>query len=524
MCSSDLPTGGFSTRLADYFQSGAKTFSSPSKGVASLYGKTVPMVSSASNLRLPSGGIPGKTLGEALRNLTGTKVGTEVIQTPKQANKGMDLARKALDRANRGVSSTASRLLGGEAVSGIGASQAGRSVLGRVLAAALGPAAGYASALAAPNMYMASMLDGPNVRSGAADEYVGMMGEAMPEEDYAGLADLLGMPEASQALDDEYYDFDKTPYSELDDFEAQNAGSFIPEEEKSFFDYLQNLSGGAVDFGKDMTGRYIASNVGAKALGSFNPYLGAAAGIAGLFGGGDLLNTNTLSQRRFDAMTPGQQSYTSSLYNRQPDGSSGLLQGYNPISAFGQGAVGTLSNRLDTVRGTLAKQGANKSAFLQQREQQISDAIDRSINIGESEALADPNRSVQHPGSNIRTRTDIDLADGGAETSGGKIVCTMMNESYGFGSFRNKIWLKHSKDLPKEYEIGYHKIFLPLVKFAKGKGKINRVVKKTLEHIARHRTLDLKQEMKGKTHLLGRIYRKILEPICFIVGKVSNND
>jgi hypothetical protein len=81
--------------------------------------------------------------------------------------------------------------------------------------------------------------------------------------------------------------------------------------------------------------------------------------------------------------------------------------------------------------------------------------------------------------------------------------------------------LKHSKDLPKEYEVGYHKIFLPLVKFAKGEGKINKVVKKTLEHIARHRTLDLKQEMKGKTHTLGRVYRKILEPICFLVGKAS---
>ena len=100
----------------------------------------------------------------------------------------------------------------------------------------------------------------------------------------------------------------------------------------------------------------------------------------------------------------------------------------------------------------------------------------------------------------------------------------MMNESYGFGNFRNKIWLKYARDnLSPEYEKGYHKIFLPLVKFAKGQGKLNKVVKKTLEHIARHRTLDLKQEMKGKTHLLGRIYRKILEPICFIVGKVSKN-
>ena len=111
----------------------------------------------------------------------------------------------------------------------------------------------------------------------------------------------------------------------------------------------------------------------------------------------------------------------------------------------------------------------------------------------------------------------------GGDTGGGrsKIVCTMMNDSYGFGNFRNKIWLKHSRDLPKEYEVGYHTIFLPLVKFAKGEGKLNKVVKKTLEHIAKHRTYDLKQEMKGKTHLLGRAYRKVLEPICYIVGKAS---
>jgi len=43
----------------------------------------------------------------------------------------------------------------------------------------------------------------------------------------------------------------------------------------------------------------------------------------------------------------------------------------------------------------------------------------------------------------------------------------------------------------------------------------------TLEHIARHRTLDLKKEMKGKTHTLGRVYRKILEPICLMVGKIK---
>jgi hypothetical protein len=96
-----------------------------------------------------------------------------------------------------------------------------------------------------------------------------------------------------------------------------------------------------------------------------------------------------------------------------------------------------------------------------------------------------------------------------------KIVCTMMNDSYGFGSFRNKIWLRHSKDLAPEYQKGYHKIFLPLVRLS----KTNKIIRKILEHIAVHRTIDIRQESRGKVHLLGRVYRKILEPICYFVGK-----
>ena len=99
--------------------------------------------------------------------------------------------------------------------------------------------------------------------------------------------------------------------------------------------------------------------------------------------------------------------------------------------------------------------------------------------------------------------------------SGGKIVCTMMNESYGFGSFRNKIWLRHSKNLAPEYQIGYHRIFLPLVK----KAKTNKTLKKILEHIAIHRTIDIRQEERNKIHLIGRVYRTILEPICYWAGK-----
>jgi len=111
------------------------------------------------------------------------------------------------------------------------------------------------------------------------------------------------------------------------------------------------------------------------------------------------------------------------------------------------------------------------------------------------------------------------------QSGGGKIVCTMMNEqAYGFGSFRNAIWLKHSADMPnaKVYEKGYHTLFLPLVEFAKGAGKLNKVVRNVLAHIARHRTADIYKQMRGnKRDTLGRVYRAILEPICYLVGKVS---
>ena len=108
-----------------------------------------------------------------------------------------------------------------------------------------------------------------------------------------------------------------------------------------------------------------------------------------------------------------------------------------------------------------------------------------------------------------------DTGGGDSGSNAGKIVCTMMNESYGFGSFRNKIWIKFHKDLSPEYQKGYHKLFLPLVKIA----KTNKVVKKVLEHIAVHSTIDMRQATRGKKHLLGRVYRKILLPLCYWVGK-----
>ena len=111
------------------------------------------------------------------------------------------------------------------------------------------------------------------------------------------------------------------------------------------------------------------------------------------------------------------------------------------------------------------------------------------------------------------------------QSGGGKIVCTAMNQEYGFGSFRNAIWLAQSKDLDPAYEKGYHTLFLPLVTYAYKAGEKNalqRILRGVLEHIARHRTADIWKQKRGKNRdNIGMIYRFILEPICYVVGKVG---
>ena len=126
---------------------------------------------------------------------------------------------------------------------------------------------------------------------------------------------------------------------------------------------------------------------------------------------------------------------------------------------------------------------------------------------------------------NVTTKREAAIANqagAGGDTSGrsgGKIVCTMMNESYGFGSFRNKIWMKFHGNIAPEYQKGYHRIFLPLVNYAKQKGITNKIIKNILEHIAVHSTIDMRQTLRGKKHTLGRLYRKIILPLCYWAGK-----
>ena len=111
---------------------------------------------------------------------------------------------------------------------------------------------------------------------------------------------------------------------------------------------------------------------------------------------------------------------------------------------------------------------------------------------------------------------------GGSDPGGGKsIICTAMYQTTGLEDWSKamKIWYIYQKKyLTIQHQEGYHKLFKP---FVKGMHK-NNIIKAIGAHVARHRTQDLKHIMFGsKPSWLGRVYRKILEPICYWVGKYA---
>ena len=128
-----------------------------------------------------------------------------------------------------------------------------------------------------------------------------------------------------------------------------------------------------------------------------------------------------------------------------------------------------------------------------------------------------------------QTDTVINPNDTDSNSSKG-IVCTMMNQTAGFGTFRNKIWHKFwlekgsngkkSSTQNHRMEKGYHTVFLPLVRFAKKDGTYSLIVRKILSHMGKHVTADFYGEMRNKKRdSLGRVYRAIFEPICWGIGK-----
>jgi hypothetical protein len=254
------------------------------------------------------------------------------------------------------------------------------------------------------------------------------------------------------------------------------------------------------------------------------------------------------------AMRPAIQTSTQA-YNdaiKQAQGATSMAGRYGSgVSADLQNrAANTLATTLTNRAGELAYQnyaterGRQEAAALQapQLAQSRFQDINQLMNVGQvredysQKALEDQIARYEFEQNKPYTKLQAYLgAAYGApvgqvtkttQSGGGKIVCTAMNQAYGFGSFRQAIWLQHSATMPnaKTIEKGYHKLFLPIVAFAFSDKQTfaRKFVRKVSEHIARHRTADLWKEMRGKRRdTLGRMYRAIIEPLCYLVGKVG---
>jgi hypothetical protein len=209
------------------------------------------------------------------------------------------------------------------------------------------------------------------------------------------------------------------------------------------------------------------------------------------------------------------------------------------------GGMGTFADQYGNV-GTYSNQGTLDAQIADLQNAPYSGvgggaigSINNSMNLGDMLAAQDYGTGGSYDpvgqGSLSSESVSQALSDAGYSDTGGygegntstssKIVCTAMNHAYGFGSFRNKIWLAYSaKNLTKAHEVGYHALFLPLVAvgYNQGDKMHNRIVRRVLENIARHRSADLRAEMRGtKRDPVGRAYRLILEPLCFAVGKLK---
>lgn len=116
------------------------------------------------------------------------------------------------------------------------------------------------------------------------------------------------------------------------------------------------------------------------------------------------------------------------------------------------------------------------------------------------------------------TSRDANTAGAGGGSGSTKIVCTAMCQAYGFGSYRQAIWLQQAQDLHPAYQRGYHRIFLPLVRRAYRSVRPWRRLRIVLEFGARARTADIHRARHKRVYWPGRLLRLCLEPLCFLVG------
>jgi hypothetical protein len=270
-----------------------------------------------------------------------------------------------------------------------------------------------------------------------------------------------------------------------------------------------------------------------------NPLLDTAIQQQTDVAGGKYLQNNPYFEQALQGAAQGATTnYMDAIKAAQSGASQAGRYGSNVSADIQNRAANTLSQTLANKYGDLAYSNyANERAMqnaaatnaptLSQARYQDVNQLMNVGKIGEDykqQALqADINRwnynqnlpfqQIQNYGSLISGTPMGTTSTTNSTQQSSKIVCTAMNNEYGFGSFRQAIWLAQSKDLDPAYEKGYHALFLPLVTYAYKSGEksaLQRILRGVLEHIARHRTADIWKQKRGKNRdNIGMIYRAI---------------
>ena len=205
------------------------------------------------------------------------------------------------------------------------------------------------------------------------------------------------------------------------------------------------------------------------------------------------------------------------------DPANNLFHGMNRTSAFGN-LEKAGQKRIDRIEKTIAKKKARgqdtsvlekrandfRGELTEYRNEKNNHNINSAKKKGVDTTKLNPNEM----------RNVAETGDPGGNGGGGKsIVCTAMYQTTGLQDWAKamKIWYIYQKRyLTIQHQEGYHKLFKP---FVKAMHKSN-IVKAIGAHFAKHRTQHLKHVLfKSKPSLLGKVYSKVLETICYWAGK-----
>ena len=189
-----------------------------------------------------------------------------------------------------------------------------------------------------------------------------------------------------------------------------------------------------------------------------------------------------------------------------------LYAGMNRVSKFGN-LEKAGDKRIATREATIARRGIKSAS----NPNGVSQAFVDNTNNMKDQAKTYKQKKKEAP---VTGTTKPGESGGSGPTGGGKsIVCTAMYQTTGLQDWAKamKIWYIYQKRyLTIQHQEGYHKLFKP---FVKGMHK-NNIIKAIGAHFAKHRTQHLKHVLfKSKPSLLGKIYSKVLETICYWAGK-----